>query len=216
MASQSNMLEVLNTSVGLMSLGIGGFAIWLSWTFYSKAKEAEKQTAVTLEAIKAQSDALQRLTGRWMDRLTRYATEPRSADEGLMMLVNTMANLPTTILTHLRVQTTTTPEPSIEPLLTEVIDCYIALYYWTAIANVSCQGYLPSPDLYDEANPDHEGMKRLVDGSYSDFGIIAKALEKVRQDRLNASRISHLLQETMEGWRPLVRNTQQALAAKAS
>lgn len=216
MENHSSIMEALNMSVGLMSLVLGGFAIWLSWVFYSKAKEAEKQTAVTLEAIKAQSDALQRLTGRWMDRLTRYATEPRPADEGLMMLVNTMANLPTTILTHLRVQTTTTSEPSTEPLITEVIDCYIALYYWTAIANVGCQGYLPSPDLYDETNPDHAGLKRLVDGSYSDFGIIAKIFEKVSQDRLNASRINHLLQETMEGWRPLVRNTQQALAAKTT
>lgn len=83
-------VDILNTSVGLMSLVLGGFAIWLSWAFYSKAKDAEKQTAVTLEAIKAQSNTLQRLTGRWMDRLTRYATESRPADEGLMMLINTI------------------------------------------------------------------------------------------------------------------------------
>jgi hypothetical protein len=179
-------------------------------------KEAEKQTAVTLEAIKAQSDALQRLTGRWMDRLTRYATEPRPADEGLMMLVNTMANLPTTILTHLRVQTTTTPHPSVEPLITEVFDCYIALYHWTAVANVCGQILLPTPDGFDEAIPEHATLKRIVDGSANDFAIMAQALNSERPERLNASRINRLLRDAMEHWRPLVRNTQEALAARAT
>ena len=207
-------LDILNTSVSLMSLVLGGFAIWLSWVFYSKAKDVEKQTAVTLEAIKAQSDTLQRLTGRWMDRLTRYATEPRPADEGLMLLVNTMANLPTTILTHLRVQTTTTPQTSTEPLMTEVIDCYIALYHWTAIANVTCQALLPLPDTFDEAIPEHASIKRLVDGSFNDFSIMARALEPIHQDRIRASRINHLLREAQETWRPLVKNTKEALDAR--
>lgn len=83
-----DVLTLLNTAVGLMSLAFGGFAIWLSFQFYSKAKDAETRTAVTLEAIRAQSEALQKLTGRWMDRFTRHATEPKPADEGLLALVN--------------------------------------------------------------------------------------------------------------------------------
>lgn len=209
-------MEVLSMSVGFMSLGLGVLAIWLSWAFYSKAKDAEKQTAVTLEAIKSQSEMLQRLTGRWMDRLTRYATEPRPADEGLMMLVNTMANLPTTILTHLRVQTTTTSEPSIEPLIADLVDCYISLYHRTAMANVCAQLLLPSPDLFDEENSEHAFVKGIVDGSANDFAIITRAIHQVSQDRLNASRINHLLRGTVETWRPLVRNTQEALAARAT
>ena|SRR5271157_3891784 len=96
-----DILTVLSTAVGFMSLVLGGFAIWLSFQFYSKAKDAETRTAITLEAIKAQSEALQKLTGRWMDRFTRHATEPKPADQGLLALVNAMANLPTTILNHL-------------------------------------------------------------------------------------------------------------------
>lgn len=211
---ESHSLDVLNTSVGLMSLILGGFAIWLSWEFYSKAKDAEKQTAVTLEAIKAQSDALQRLTGRWMDRFTRYATEPRPADEGLMMLVNTMANLPTTILTHLRVQTTTTsPSTTPESLITEVVDCYIALYHWTAIANVGFQALLPL-DSFDEAVPEHANLKRIIDGSFNDFSIVANALSQVPNARLHASKINHLLIEAQATWRPLVRDTASALAVR--
>lgn len=123
-----------------------------------------------------------------------------------------MANLPTTILTHLRVQTTTTPQTSTEPLITEIVDCYIALYHWTAIANVTCQALLPSPDTFDEAISEHNNIKRMVDGSYNNFSIVAHALEQVHQDRIRASRINHLLREAQESWRLLVRNTEGALA----
>src|SRR5262249_48107303 len=129
---------VINTSVGLMALVLGIFAIWLALYLYCKARDSEKETATTLEAIKAQSEALQKLTGRWMDRFTRHAVEPRPADEGLMQLVQVVASLPTTILAHLQVRG---PDPSSqEPLLKEIVDAYVGLYYYTALANVLGQG----------------------------------------------------------------------------
>lgn len=39
-------MELLNTAVGLMSLVLGGFAIWLSLHFYEKGKDAERQAAL--------------------------------------------------------------------------------------------------------------------------------------------------------------------------
>lgn len=68
-------LTVINTAVGLMSMVLGGLAIWLALHFYTKSKDTERQIAVTLEGIKAQSDVLQKLTGRWMDRFMRHATD---------------------------------------------------------------------------------------------------------------------------------------------
>jgi hypothetical protein len=199
-------IDVLNVSVGVISLVLGGFAIWLSVYFFMKAKDSEKEAAMTLEAIRVQTDALQKLTGRWMDRLTRYATEPRPADEGLMMLVNTMANLPTTILTHLRVHTATEAAPSNEALIAEMVDCYIALYYYIAIANVSTQPILPNNDVFDNAVPEHVGIRRVVDQTSTDFDYIARILAGVNESRLKASRVRHLLDEAKVSWRPLVRN----------
>src|SRR5208283_5851218 len=139
-----DILTVLSTAVGFMSLVLGGFAIWLSFQFYSKAKDAETRTAITLEAIKAQSEALQKLTGRWMDRFTRHATEPKPADQGLLALVNAMANLPTTILTHLQVHTEPRGGEAQEVALSEIINGYICLYHYTALANVGWQALLPA------------------------------------------------------------------------
>ena len=137
-------MDAFNIAVGLMSLVLGGFSIWLSLHFYEKAKEAEKQTALTLEGIRTQAESLQKLTGRWMDRFTRHATEPRPADEGLMALVSAVADLPTTILTTLRV-TPSLDLTQVEPLRAELTNAYIALYYYASVGNVVLQSLLPIP-----------------------------------------------------------------------
>jgi len=79
-----NWLTVIDTAVGITSLVVsfvfGGFAIWLSLYFYTKAKDTDKAVSNSLEAIRAQSDALQRLTARWMDRFSPApARQPRCA-----------------------------------------------------------------------------------------------------------------------------------------
>ena len=58
-----------------------------------KGKDAETEAAKALEGIRAQTDTLQHLAGKSMNRLTRYVTQPKPADEGMMALVNAMANL---------------------------------------------------------------------------------------------------------------------------
>jgi hypothetical protein len=203
---------VINTSVGLMALVLGVFAIGFSLYLYSKAKDSEKETAKALEAIKAQSDALQRLTGRWMDRFTRHAVEPRPADEGLMQLVQVVASLPTTILAHLQFRG---PDPANqEPLLKEIVDAYVGLYYYTALANVLGQGLLPQEADFNSDDPAHAGIQALIDRTASDFAHMAQLLGGVDQNRLRASSLQHLLDEAIKQWRPLVRFTSQAFEAR--
>ncbi|BFU92525.1 MAG: hypothetical protein NTAFB01_37120 [Nitrospira sp.] len=203
---------VINTSVGLMALGLGVLAIWLSLYLYSKAKDSEKETSKALEAIRAQSDALQKLTGRWMDRFTRHAVEPKPADEGLMQLVQVVASLPTTILAHLQVRG---PDSSgQEPLLTEIVDAYVGLYYYTALANVLGQGMLPQEAEFNPEDSAHVGIQAFIDRTASDFAHMAKLLGGVDQNRLRASSLKHLLDEAIEQWRPLVRFTSQVFEAR--
>lgn len=210
-------IDVLNVSVGVVSLILGVFAILLSVYFFMKAKDSEKETARTLEAIKVQTEALQKLTGRWMDRLTRYATEPRPADEGLMQLVSAMANLPTTILTHLRVTTTTQATSSNdEALIGELVDSYIALYYYVAIANVTAQTLLPSMEAFDTSVPEHSNVKRLVDQTHTDFQYITNLVASVHASRLSMSRVRHLYEDARINWGPLVRNADSAWASRSS
>jgi hypothetical protein len=205
-------LAVLNTSVGLMSLALGGFAIFFSLYLYTKSKDTEKEVARTLEAIKAQSEALQKLTGRWMDRFTRHATEPRPADEGLLTLVSAVANLPTTILTHMQVQPQ--PDQSHEALTREVIDGYVGLYYYSALANVVAQALLPGSDEFDENEQWHATVKSIVDKSDADFQFVAGLLNRLEPARLQASSLRQLLDEAITRWRPYVRTSAEVWAAR--
>jgi hypothetical protein len=207
-------LTVLDAAVGLTSLVLGGFAIWLSLQFYSKGKEAETRTAVTLEAIRAQSEALQRLTGRWMDRFTRHATEPKPADEGLLMLVNAMANLPTTILTHLRVYTEARGGGVQEAALAEIVNGYICLYHYTALANVAWQALLPASGIVDETEPTQALVVQLVDSTAKDFRYMASILEKLDNTRLRASTYVNLLDYTVNNLRQHVADAATVLSTR--
>jgi hypothetical protein len=207
-------LTVLNMSAGLMSLVLGGFAIWLSLHLYTKAKDTEREVAKSLEDIKAQSEALQKLTGRWMDRFTRHATEPRPADEGLMTLVSVVASLPTTILTHLNVRAQPDTSQSQEVLLREVVDAYVALYYYAALSNVLAQSLLPAEGDFNPAEEWHGAVQSIIDRTANDFTLVAGLLNRVDRARIEASALRHLLDEAITQWQPHVRYTAQVFAMR--
>jgi hypothetical protein len=202
-------VDVLNTSVGLMGLVLGGFAIWLSLYLYTKAKDSETATAKSLEAIKSQSEALQRLTGRWMDRFTRHATEPRPADEGLMQLVQVVAALPSTLLDRIHsVQASRVETP--EPIIRELVDSYVTLYYYSALSNVLAQVQLPPEAAFDPQNSLHTGVQAIVDRTAADCLHMENVLNSLDQARLRSSNMMQLLQEAVHQWRPHVAYASQA------
>jgi len=127
----------------------------------------------------------------------------------LLALVSAVADLPTTILTTLRIAPGA-DTTSIEPLRQELLDAYIALYYYSALANVAMQENLPAASDYDESNDVHVAIRRMIDGSSADFTHVANSLMGVDASRLHASRLSALLLEARDVWRPLVRTADQA------
>ena len=199
-------MELLNTVVAIVSLILGGFAIWLSVHFYEKANEAERRTAQALEQIKTQADMLQKLTGRWMDRFTRHATEPRPADEGLMQLVQVVAALPQTMLAHIHVLR---PQPEVEvnpqrvaeiqePWVQESVLAYATLYYYESMANCFGQGLLPRRADFDENNGFQKGIRNLVDKSARDFAHLKGIIAKVHESRLQSTGVKPWMDEANE------------------
>ena len=207
-------LSILNTVVGLTSLLMGGFAIWLSLHMYEKAKGAETESAKALEAIKTQSEALQRLTGRWMDRFTRHATSPRPADEGLMQLVQVVASLPNTILATVDVARHPSHGHAPQQLQEEVAACYIALYYYTALANVLAQNLLPPEDQFSPDDAFHANVRGLIDNAAADFDKIANLLNGLDRSLITNSSLRHLFDQTLSDWQPHVRYTSQVFTSR--
>ncbi len=197
-------MDTLNLIAAAMGLVLGPLSIWLSLAFYHKAKDAETETAKALASIKAQTGALERLTARWMDRLTRAVTAPRPADESLTLLVTTLAQLPSSLLSQFQGQAAQGGD--VQALTDELVSTYIIIYYYVGIANVLGQGLLPEKSEFDPQDDVHSGLQRWVDMSARDFQYMAGILNQVEQKALKASAYKHLLDEAVADWRPHVRS----------
>lgn len=96
----------------------------------------------------------------------------------------------------------------------EIVDAYVGLYYYTALANVLGQELLPQEAEFNSEDPAHADIQALIDRTASDFAHMAQLLGSVDQNRLKASSLQHLLDEAIKQWRPLVRYTSQAFEAR--
>ena len=67
----SNTISLIASATSII---LALLAIILSVWFFVLSKKTEKESSNSLTKIETQADSLQKLTGRWMDRLTKYVT----------------------------------------------------------------------------------------------------------------------------------------------
>jgi len=203
-------MEVASITASITSVIIAFLAVGLSVYFYTQAKNTEHAVSNTLASITAQTDALQRLTGRWLDRLTRYVTEPRQADEVLYLLIGAIRDIPTNVASQLQAPQS---GASTQVLTGQLVTAYIALYYYLAVANVSAHGYLPASIA--ELQPG-DFVKAIIDITYSDFLYLDKVLTSTDQSLIQASHLRDNYTEAVTTWKPLVKDTAMVYAARGS
>lgn len=78
---------------GVVSVTLGVLAIWLSLYFYTRGKDTERNVSSALAEIKAQTAALERLSAKQLDRLTKFATEGRPPDPVLAEVAQTFKQM---------------------------------------------------------------------------------------------------------------------------
>lgn len=199
-------MEVWSIVSSIVSVILGAFAIALSIYFFVQTKSTEKEVTSSLSKIETQADSLQKINAKWMDRLTRYVTEPRTnpTEESIPILIQILSQLPQNITSSL----TQAPQQNTqEQLVNEIYSSYIALYFYIAQTNYWSQFYLPNAHDFDQNNEFHTLVKRIVDMSNSDFNHIAKILSNCDQNKLKSNPLAHLLHETRDSWRLSVRST---------
>lgn len=206
-------MEIASIIASIVSMVLAAIAIALSVFFYTQSKNTESNVNKSLEAIKTQTDALQKLTGRWMDRLTKYVTTPKDSELNTQwMLFDIIKDLPKDIASHLNAPTSATQQAQ---LLNETVSTYCALYYYTAIANYWAQFSLPPLEDFDD-NPDlSQFVKEAVDSSYKDFITIAQILQRVDQSVLEASPLKHLVDKTVSQYKNLAADSTMVYAKRA-
>jgi len=185
-------METVSIVAGLVSVVLSFLAIGMSLYFFNQSKNTEKNIQVALASIQAQTETLQKLSGKWMDRLTKHVIESNPSPEIYVGLLSVIKELPNNIISQLRFPQ---ENSSVEQLTQELVVCYIALYYYCGLSNVWIQNNLPSiEDFYDNLEVSNL-IKRYVDISYSDFVTIDNIINKIDQSRLSNASNSHLLDE---------------------
>ncbi|MBY0225627.1 MAG: hypothetical protein K2Q28_07470 [Hyphomicrobium sp.] len=210
-----SQLEIFGVISSALSITLSVIAIWLSLHFYERSKESEKQLSNSLAKIDAQTEALQKVNAKWMDRLTKYVTTdtPAQPDPYFAQVVAVLTELPNAITTRMAKPDVNDAQSQ---LVDELLSSYIAIYHYAALTNFWAQFYLPSAAEYDAENSFHGLTKRVVDSSFQDFNHIAKLLQQADQKRLNRNPLVHLLDDTLTEWRDSVRSSSDVYIHRAS
>jgi len=153
---------------------LGLLAIGLSVYFFVIGRRTETSVAGSLTKIEAQADMLQRITGRQLDRLTRFVTTRQPGQEALPELLSILVQLPQNITASLQQVSTNQNQ---QQLIRELVISYIVSYFYSVQTNYWAQSYLPESDNFDKTNPVHLATRRILDTSAADFNrleVVAK------------------------------------------
>lgn len=204
-------METMSIVASLTSIIIAIMAIILSTVFFINAKNAETNSSSALASIKAQTNALQEITARQLDRLTKHITEDNPYKDLLLKTKDAVAsNITGDYINQLEIE-----KAEKEQLIAELVDIYLGLYFYCAVTNVATQYYLPSIGMYAENPSSYETVKGILDRSYLDFRSIQQTLaERVHETRIKRSAFYGFYTVTNEHWAPRVKETTEVFAER--
>jgi hypothetical protein len=131
-----------------------------------------------------------------------------------MQLVQVVASLPNTILATVDVARHPGQTNVPHQLQEEVAACYIALYYYTALANVLAQNILPPEEQFNRSDSFHANVRGFIDNAAADFDRIANLLNGLDRSLITNSSLRHLFDTTLSEWQPHVRYTSQVFTSR--
>ena len=207
--SNEQILELQNLSAlwsigsSIASIVLAIVAIVLAVYFYTQAKKSEKEVSNSLNKIEAQSQALEKITGRQIERLTKHLTERKSLDE-IHPDLKLIANMASSYRQDISSQSN---DGNSERLQT--IKYMIGTYYYCAIANYYAFMSLPEASNFDEENHFHVTTKNTLDLTANDISYVKKQFEDlgVTDEEIKQSGLENLYKEAIDVWIPSVKNS---------
>ena len=193
-------LEASSMVSGFVGTIVGGFSVWLALHLYTKSKDTESHVKEALAGIRAQTDALQALTGKMLNRLTTAVTAPRPADEAFVLLATTIQNIPTAIAANLRAPAADATVPA---LRAEVLNAYVVSFFYAGVANVASQAYLPPLDSED----DGAQLQRIVDHSAATFAQLEGLIGAAEEPEVETSPFHAMYVEALTQWKPHIKDS---------
>ncbi len=200
------LIDLINLLSSIASLILSIIAIWLSLWFYEKSKNSEKNSEILLNNIKTQSESLERLTAKWMDRFTKYVTNPKEADETVKLLLSSFQKN-----SEIDNGLVSADQKVNEKISNEmIIRLYIVIYFYSSLTNISTQSYLPQLNQLEHDNI----LKNIVDASYSDVLEAESFLNQIDSAELNKNKLYSIYKLTKESYRSSVKDVTTVYAER--
>ena len=208
------IVDAFNFGASFASIILAILSAGLSIYFFVQTKTTEQNVSNSLAKIETQTQALQKLSGKYMDKLTTAVIDnrPDPFDLPHYELLSIIRQQTDTISAQLFVPPKTETN---EQLPTEILNMYIAVYYYSALTNYWSQLLLPDAREFDENQEFHPLVKRAVQASAADFEAFANVLENADQARVRSASLYHLVKETQALWRDQVRTVDQVYEERA-
>lgn len=203
-------INIINILSGVSAITISIIAMALSITFYIAGRRTETSVSISLAEIKTQTNALQKLSGKQIDKLMDHVFDGTSSQSETMgQMIHVLSQIPITITTILR-QPIENPNQANQD---QIIALYAALYFYTAQANFWSQYYLPKASEFDSSNEFHTLTQRIVDLSDNDFNTVATWLNQCDQNLVTKTSLYGYIKETQDRWRHNVRSSAAVFVA---
>jgi len=201
-------VDLVSLISSVVSISLGGVAIWLSLHFYSKGRQTETNVSNSLTEIRTQAEILQKLTYKQVDKLTKFVITQKGnhLEDSLPQFITMLNSIPHQLLQQ------NIPHQEREELLKEITVLYSVLYYYTAQTNYWAQFYLPPIEDYREEDSFHTLTKRIIDASSSDFDVVDNTLSKLNIESIKGTAPYILMTETKEFWRNYVKSSTTVFA----
>jgi len=205
------MAESFNLAASIASIILAVVAIAQATYYFVKTKASEERVAVALADIKSATLALEKLSGRYLDRLTRHVTEnsARQSDD-IYQLATLVAEIP-------RTRTEQLAKPTENSLtaeqVQEFVSLYILLHHYCALTNICAQLVLPTVSEIDGNNQQQSQICAFVDMSYADFMFFETLLSGISSAVISESPHRMIYEETRSHRRKAVRNIGQMFVA---
>ena len=197
-----NLSMFWSIGASIASIVLAIVAIVLAVYFYTQAKTSEKDVANSLSKIEAQSQALEKITGRQLERLTKHITERKSLNEihpDFKVIADAAATFKQD---NSKVQTFENNDRL------QIVKYMIGTYHYCALSNYYAFIALPDVSNFDEENTFHSRTKHTLDKTASDIKYIQNQFDvlDITDEEITESGLENLYKETVEVWLPTVKD----------
>jgi hypothetical protein len=165
-------IDWLSIISSIFSIGLAILALWLSLRFFFSTNKSEKEATKLLTEIKTQTNLMQRVTGKMLDKYVTFSTTPQSDQ--------------TEVLVRLLTLTGTGPNSGLvndqksfddKTVLKELTNLYIAVAYHSALTNIFLQEHVT-----DDITQLTEQVQNLLTITNHDFASAIKWIDQFGGD----------------------------------